>query len=269
MAPRAFFARTGRFFKRQTPQRTGPPRFRRARLPTTRVAATRAVRRVVPVESILPRAPRIIPGICPAKLPVSFSSCNKLLFTSGTSKTLAIIQLEPNNLLDLFGDGSSTVQPLGWDQWNAFFLRYRAQKITLTFDWSKEISAAAHNLSAIVGYHITQQTGDIADTDTFQAICDLPRTSWKYMPGSDDTAATQRVKQTLTINPMEIFKATDVRNFDTQTSTAPVNRVFLQLFVGDASNAALTNTTTFVACLVTIKVEGFFHDRLQLPISVI
>ncbi len=212
---------------------------------------------------------RAIPATGSARMSVLFKSCNRLLFTSGTSKTLAILQLTPNNLLDPWGDASSTVQPLGWDQWNNFFLRYRAIKIHLTLDWAKEISPAAHNLPAIVGHHITQQTGEIADTDTFQAVCDLPRTRWKYMPSNDDTSATQRVRQTVSISPRALYKATDVRNFDTTTSAAPTNLAFLQLFVGDGTNAALTNTTTFMSCLVTMRITGFFHDRTQLPISVI
>ncbi len=256
------------------PRRISKGKRRASRQVTVTVPALKRVKTMkssvdVPAELIIPQVPRIIPGVCPAKLPVVFSACNRLLFTSGTSKTLAIIQLEPNNLLDIFGDGSSTVQPLGWDQWNAFYLRYRALKITITLDWAKEISAAAHNLPAIVGYHVTQQTGDIADTDTFQAVCDLPRTVWKYLPSSDDLVTTQRASQKVIIKPMDIFKASDVRNFDTQTATAPVNRVFVQLFIGNAANAALTDATTFCSCLVTFKVEGFFHDRLQLPLSVI
>ncbi len=211
---------------------------------------------------------RSVPGVGPATMPVTFKSCNRLLFTSGTAKTLVLIQLNINNLLDLYGDGSSTIQPLGWDQWNNFFLRYRAQSISVTLDWSKEIAAAAHQLPAFVGYHITQESGDIEDTDTFQGVCDLPRTQWKYMPASDDNVTTQRARQTFTVNPMSLFKSKDVFEFDTTTTTAPVKKAFVQLFVGNATNAALANTTTFMSCLVTIRVRGFFHDRLQLPISV-
>ncbi len=210
-----------------------------------------------------------VPGVGPAKAFVNFKACLRVIFTFGTTKTAVVFDLTPNNMIDPFGGASSSVQCLGWDQWMAFYNRYRVTSIRVNLKWAKEIAAGAHNLPAAVGYHLTQTAGEITDTDSFATICDLPRTRWRYIPANDDTAQTQTASQTMVIKPQSLFKATDQREFDTLIATPPTLIPKLQLFVTGADQSTLANDTTFVSCLVTYQIQGFFYDRLQLPISAI
>ncbi len=234
----------------------------------TRKRATTMRRRRTTRSTRIPRQ-MTLPSIMPQKAHVPFKTCQLIALTSGTSEFMALADMTPNNLADPWGAASSTIQPVGFDQWAAFYNRYRVTKVKIGMQFSKGIVTSAQNLSAVVGYRF-DQTLLLAVTSDFQDVCAAPRTRWRYVPANEDAARTQQVKMKTTVYPASMFKEGNKRNLDTlMTPTDPVNMPHFTIFCVSATGAALANTMNAFNVLITMEFTGFFHDRKLLPESVI
>ncbi len=209
-----------------------------------------------------------LPAVMKAFQPVTFNTCDLVPLTSGTGEFTALQALRPNNLLDPWGGASSVIQPVGLDQWVNFYNRYRVTDVYVHMKFAKAFGAAAQNMDAAFGYRV-DQASVIDVTTTFQEVCNVPRTKWKYMPAESAETKTQTVSMSTHVKPDLLFKGVDKRtNLDVVfPTTAPLLQPILTIFAMNVDETAIANSLNVCNVMVHMTIKGFFYDRKLLPES--
>lgn len=149
-------------------------------------------------------------------------------------------------------------QPLGFDQWSAFFNRYRVEKVHVEVDFVN--SSTISNTDALLVANNSNSA--ISTQSTFFAGCEAPFSCNKLLPMTGNMNSW-RVRRTYDI--AQILGVTRDRyianaDYSATTSASPAEGVFLHLVLQDV----LFNNNIDATYKIKITYVTTFFDRNQL-----
>jgi len=167
------------------------------------------------------------------------------------------------NLNSLFDPDRTGVghQPSGFDQWSAFYNRYRVDRVRVQLDFVNNSSTSVTSLLALPNNDATA----INTVATLQAGCEAPF-AWSRAIATNAGMNVCRYVRSFNLNQIvgvtaAKYEADD--SYQAVTSASPTEMIALHVVAQDFG------FSTNVNILARVKITYFttFYDRNQLPIS--
>lgn len=215
----------------------------------------------------------VSPAIQPKVKYVRFKSCQVFnLTTDAAAGTTEDNLLRLNDPYDPYLNLGGSAQPLGFDQWMAFYKRGRC------VSWNVRIKYLIQDISRNLVLGLMPEAGPgggsspsgLADTVKWTEWCEYPRAkniqTGVVGLGGNTTVRTMYQKGTPGGYFQEILKGSDA--YDFTVSAGPSNIVGLHLLVSDLGNVDLPDSTTVVVCTIELTQVCKLYDRINLAQSV-
>ncbi len=206
----------------------------------------------------------MLPGIAPKKAMVNFKMCTSRTITGdATNKTQDTVfaLTDPTDFLV----GSGAFQPNGWEEWSAFYGKWRCVTASVTF---RLYSTTTTNNQPIIGLLADDSNASLSSTtDIWTDWCQWPKTQHRIMRSNDtDLSGTQSVAVLrYHVNPTRFFEV-PARDDDLTAvfpDASPAKAVFLHLLLSQFGDAVVP-ATTILRLAVTVNWKVMLFDRKNL-----
>jgi hypothetical protein len=167
------------------------------------------------------------------------------------------------NLNSLYDPDATGVgnQPLGFDQWSAFYSRYRVDEVAVQVDWINNSVNSVTDILAVASNSLTA----ISTAATYEAGCQSPfsKTGILAIATGNNIAQFKTRYQLHRITGVSKQKYESDDAYSGTSGSSPTEDIALHLCAKDFGFA--TNVATKVRVKLTF--QSTFFDRVQLTIS--
>lgn len=195
---------------------------------------------------------------------VRFKVCAPFTITSGTAEQTAHLVLS----LDLFDplEALSANQPIGFDQWMAFYESFKIMGGTLALRVRNETAT-----ERVVGIMKDRNITEFAASVTYAQWCQFPLLKTVYL-GGENTSTGNQVARTkwLRMNGNSSFLLRgDANRIDLigSATASPSDKLFFHILVSNPSGSNLANDTLQVSGNVEMVIIAKLFNRTQLALT--